>query len=334
MKHVIIGAGVAGISAAKTIKELDRDAEVVVIGDELFLPYKRYLLTEFLCDSIQRDDLLFYSIKKLTELGIKLRKGEFVKSIEPSEKAIKLHHNEVVHYDKLLIATGGRPGLGLVLRPFKKHIHFYYSLYDTLVLKEKLPEIHKCIVFGEGVSCLDLICVLHNLGRRVTYITRGERATFGLEEEDFEGDLHDFLETKGIEIITEDQIVSVEESDDGGYKAETIQQKTLTTDIVFAWDFYKPNISFIEDSAIEKKMGILVNIRLETSEKDIYAAGDCVEIYHPCIKGYWINFGLPNALEQGVIAGTNMTGQSEEYKIQDAIAFNLMGKSLKARWWR
>jgi len=333
MKHVIIGAGVAGITAARTIKELDSNAEVVVIGDELFLPYKRYLLTEYLCDSIQRDDLLFFSIKKLNELGIKLRKGEYVKSIEPSEKVIKLHHNEVVHYDKLLIATGGRPGLGLVLRPFKKHIHFYYSLYDTLVLKEKLPEIHKCIVYGDGVSCLDLICVLHNLGKRVTYITRGERATFGLEENDFEGDLHGFLEEKGIEIITEEQIVSVEESDHG-YKVETIQQKTLTTDIVFAWDFYKPNISFIEGSGIEKKLGILVNTRLETSEKDIYSAGDCVEIYHPSIKDYWINFGLPNALEQGRVAGSNMSGQNEEYKTQEAIVFNLMGTSLKARWWR
>ena len=333
MKHVIIGAGVAGITAAKTIKELDRNAEVVVIGDELFLPYKRYLLTEYLCDSIKRDELLFFSVEKLNELGIKLRKGEFVKNIEPSEKVIKLHHNEVMHYDKLLIATGGSPGLGLVLRPYKKQIHFYYSLYDTLILKEKLPGIQKCIVFGDGVSCLDLICVLRNLGKQVTYITKGERATFALDEYDFEGELHEFLEEKGIEIITEDQIVSIEESDHG-YKVETVQQKMLTTDIVFAWDYYKPNITCIEGSAIEKKLGILVNTRLETSEKDVYAAGDCVEIYHPGIKGYWINFGLPNALAQGEIAGKNMSGQNEEYKIQEAIVFNLMGKSLKARWWK
>ena len=333
MKHVIIGAGVAGITAAKTIKELDRDAEVVVIGDELFLPYKRYQLTEFLSNSIKRDELLFFSLEKLNELGIKLRKGEYVKSIDPSEKVIKLHHNEVMHYDKLLIATGGSPGLGLVLRPYKKHIHLYYSLYDTLILKEKLPEIRKCIVSGDGVSCLDLISVLHNLGKQVTYITKGERATFALDENDFEGDLNEFLEVKGVEIITEDQIVSIEESDNG-YKVETVQQKMLTTDIVFAWDYYKPNILCIEDSAIEKKLGILVNTHLETSEEDIYAAGDCVEIYHPSIKAYWINFGLPNALEQGKIAGKNMSGQNEEYKIQEAIAFNLMGKSLKARWWK
>ncbi|MHC4321340.1 MAG: NAD(P)/FAD-dependent oxidoreductase [Planctomycetota bacterium] len=333
MKHIIIGAGVAGITAAQTIKELDRDAEVVVIGDELFLPYKRYLLTEFLCNSIKRDELLFFSVGMLKELGIKLRKGEYVKSIDPSKKLIKLHHNEVMHYDKLLIATGGSPGLGLVLLPYKKHISFYYSLYDTLVLKEKLPDIQKCIVSGDGVSCLDLICVLRNLGKQITYITKGERATFALDEDDFEGELHEFLEEKGIEVITDDQIVSIEGSDHG-YKVETIQQKMLTTDIVFAWDYYKPNISCIEGSGIEKKLGILVNVKLETSEKEIYAAGDCVEIYHPSIKNYWINFGLPNALEQGKIAGKNMLGQNVEYKIQEAIVFNLMGKTLKARWWK
>jgi NADPH-dependent 2,4-dienoyl-CoA reductase/sulfur reductase-like enzyme len=333
MKHVIIGAGVAGITAAKTIKEIDKDAEVVVIGNELFLPYKRHLLTEFLCNSIKRDELIFFPMGSLKESGIKLRKGEYVKAIEPSKKLIKLHHNEVAHYDKLLIATGGSPGLGLVLRPYKKNIYFYYSLYDTLVLKEKLPEIQKCIVYGEGVSCLDLICVLCNLGKQVTYITKEERATFALSEYDFEGELHEFLEEKGIEIITEDQIVFINESGHG-YKVETLKQKMLSTDIVFAWDYYKPNISCIEGSGIEKKLGILVNVRLETSEENIYAAGDCVEIYHPGIKGYWINFGLPNALEQGAIAGRNMLGQNEEYKIHDAIAFNLMGKSLKARWWK
>jgi len=333
MKHVIIGAGVAGITAAKTIKEIGKDAEVVVIGDELFLPYKRYLLTDFLCNSIKRDELIFFQIGELKELGIKLRKGEYVKAIDPSKKLIKLHHNEVVHYDKLLIATGGSPGLGLVLQPYKKHIHFYYSLYDNLVLKEKLPDIQKCIVFGDGVSCLDLICVLCNLGKQVTYITRGKRATFALYECDFEGELHEFLEEKGIEILTEDQIVLIDESDHG-YKVETLKQKMLTTDIVYAWDYYQPNISCIEGTTIEKKMGILVNARLETSDEHIYAAGDCVEIYHPGIKDYWINFGSPNALEQGAIAGRNMLGQNEEYKIHEAIVFNLMGKSLKARWWK
>ncbi|MCP4270251.1 MAG: FAD-dependent oxidoreductase [Candidatus Brocadiaceae bacterium] len=333
MKHVIIGAGVAGATAAKTIRELDKDAEVVVIGGEKYFPYKRYLLTEFLCDSVKREELNLFTTKSLKDLDIKLRKGEYVKAIDTDEKSIKLFHNEVVHYDKLLVATGGIPSLGLVLRPYKKHIQRYYSLEDILVLNEKIPDIHKCIVSGEGVSSLDLICGLTNLGKQVTCIVKGTRADFALQESELYDELHNFLEEKGVEIITEDQIVSIEKSNNH-YLVETLKHNTLMADIVFAWDHYKPNISFLENTSINKESGILVNTRLETSLEDIYAAGDCVEIYHPCVNYYWINFGWPNALEQGAIAGKNMLGKNEKYEIHETTVFNLIGKSLKARWWK
>ncbi|MFV1977056.1 MAG: FAD-dependent oxidoreductase [Candidatus Scalindua sp.] len=333
MKHVIIGAGAAGITAAKTIKDLDNKAEVVVIGGEGFPPYKRYLLRECLCGCIKKEELIFITLESLKELGIKLRKGEYVKAISPYENVIKFSHNEVMHYDKLLIATGGMTGLGPVLRPFKKHIQRFCSLQDITVLKEKLPEVQTCIVAGDGISSLDLICGLHNMGKKITYIVKGKQADFSLDDPEVYGEIHDFLKEKGIEIITEDRIVSIEESNNH-YRVETLKHKKLDADLIFSWDYYRPNIKFIEGSGIEKKLGILVNDRLETSAEHIYAAGDCVEIYHPGIKNYWINFGWTNALEQGRVAGKNMMGQTEAYKIRDAIVFNLMGKPLKARWWK
>jgi NAD(P)H-nitrite reductase large subunit len=331
MKHVIIGAGVAGITAAKTIKEIDRHSEVVVIGDEMFLPYKRYLLTELLCDSLTEEELNLVPIELLKDLDIKLRLGESVKTIDPLKKSVTFSHHEIVNYDKLLIATGSIPSLGLVLRPFQNCIYSYYSLNDILVLKNTLPEVQNCIVFGKGVICLDLISGLYNLEKQVTYITKGKRAHFGLKRSEFKGELQNFLADKGIEIITEDRIVSIEQSNHR-YRIETLKEKNIITDIIIGWDHYKPNISCIEGTAIEKKSGILVNVQLKTSEKDIYAAGDCVEIYHPSLKDYWINFGFPNALEQGVTAGKNMLEREEEYQIQETIAFNLLGKSLKDRW--
>ncbi len=272
-------------------------------------------------------------MKSLKDLGIKLRKGEYIKAVDTDEMSVKLFHNEVVHYDKLLIATGGIPSLGLVLRPYKKHIQRYYSLEDILVLKEKIPDIHKCIVYGKGVSGLDLICGLTNLGKQVTYIVKGVRADFDLHESELYDELHNFLKEKGIEIITEDQIVSIDKSDNH-YSVETLKHNMITADIVFAWDHYKPNIAFLENTCVNKESGVIVNTCLETSVDDIYAAGDCVEIFHPCVNYYWINFGCPNALEQGTIAAKNMLGQNEEYKIHETTVFNLIGKSLKARWWK
>jgi nitrite reductase (NADH) large subunit len=333
MKHVIIGAGVAGISAAKTIKQLDKEAEVLVFGEETFLPYRRHLLTEFLCDSIPEDQLFHTSLAWLKESGIILRIGEHVKIIQPAEKTIKLSHNELIHYDKLLIATGARPVLGPVLLPFQAFIQPYHALEDILLLKNKQKEFHHCIVFATGLSSLDLLCGLTNLGKQVTYITKANQANFGLSQEEFNGEVQDFLITKSIKIIHNDQIIRIER-ENSHFRVFTLKQHELSADIIFAWDSYKPHLECIQGTAIDKKLGILVNLQLKTSVADIYAAGDCIELYHPVIKNYWLNFGWPNALEQGRVAGSNMVGKTEDYQIHKTLAFKLLGKSLKARWWK
>ena len=332
MKHVIIGAGIAGITAAETIKQMDYDAEVILIGGERFFPYRRYLLTEFLCDTVSREQLIYSQPGSLKEAGITMRKGQMVKTIHPEDKAIRFYHHEVLHYDKLLIATGGRPGLGPVLRPFKKHICRYYSMKDVLILKQNLVSIQHCVVFGIGLSSLDLVLALHKLGKKVTYIVKGKTVDIDTEE-DYGDQQEKFLGNTDIEVITDDRIISVEPIDDY-YKVVTLKQKELKTDIVFAWDYYKPSLDSIKGTRIEKNVGILVNRQMRTSEEDIYAAGDCVEIYNPVIKNYWINWGWSSAMEQGAVAGKNMVGLDESYQIQESQTFKLLRNSVEARWWK
>ena len=122
MKYVIIGAGIAGYSAAKTIRHHNNDAEIILIGKERFIPYKRFLLTDLLCNSIENKDLFITNNKEIEKLNIKLRKSQYVNSINTENKTIKLYHKEIIKYDKLLIATGGIPMEGPVLRPFNKNI--------------------------------------------------------------------------------------------------------------------------------------------------------------------------------------------------------------------
>ncbi|MFZ5515062.1 MAG: NAD(P)/FAD-dependent oxidoreductase [Candidatus Zhuqueibacterota bacterium] len=332
MKYLIIGAGIAGVTAAETIRAREAHAEIVVIGDEQYFPYNRFLLTDYLCGKVTDEELFFAPIDFFQQRDIKFRKGEFVKSIQPEAKAVKLFHNEVVEYDKLLIATGGSPAMGPVLSKFQKFIQRYYSLQDVLVLKKRLAGVETCIVSGQRLSTLDLMCGMCNLGKKVTYITKDEKANFPQIGNQLKEGIHEFLLEKGVDIVCEDRVISVAKAGNR-YRVDTFQRRELTADIVFAWDYYKPAIDIIEGTNIEKKLGILVDEYLRTSVADIYAAGDCVEVYHPGIKDYWINFGWPNAREQGEIAGKNMTGQRVEYRVHDTIIFNLLGKSLEARWW-
>lgn len=332
MKYVIVGAGIAGVSAAQTIKDIDKNGEVILIGEERYFPYKRFLLTEFITGTIETEEVFYTSAEFFEQKGIKLRKSELVKSINTDEKSIKFFHNEIMNYDKLLIATGGSPALGPVLRPYQKNIQRYYSLKDILLIKRKLASIKDVIVFGEGLSILDLLSAMRNLGKNVTYIVTGSKAEFPTVASEFDLDLHEFLLSRGVNIITNDRVVAIE-NNNKKYQIITMSKNKYKADMVFAWDYYKPNIDCIENTKIEKKIGILVNQQLRTSVEDVYAAGDCVEIYHPGIKDYWINFGWPNAAEQGEVAGKNMTGSDVEYQIHETIPFNLMGKALTARWW-
>jgi len=332
MKHIIIGAGIAGVAAAQAIKNISPEAEVTLIGEEGFFPYNRHLLTEYLCDSIREKTIFYTSAEFFAQKGIKFRKGQYVKSIDPTRKSIKFFHNEVMSYDKLLIATGGSPTLGPVLRPYAKNIQRYYSLQDILLVKRKLSQIKHCVIFGGGLSALDLMCGMCNLNKKVTYIVKGTKFDFHIIDAEFMNELEFFLKQHGIEIIYEDRIISIDQFKNR-YRVLTLNQKELEADIVFAWDHYKPNIDCVKGTNIEKKIGLLVDQYLQTSVDQIYAAGDCVEIYHPEIKNYWINFGWPNATQQGKIAGKNMTGLQEKYNIKETIVFKIMGKSLRARWW-
>lgn len=333
MKYVIIGAGAAGVNAAEILKKQDSSADVVIIGEEKFFPYNRYQLTDFFCGVISQEELFYTAADFFKETGIRFRKGQCVKIIKPDEKCIKLTHNEILHYDKLLIAAGGCPCLGPVLKPYRHLIQRYYSLRDISVLKKKMPGIRQCIVSGQGLSSLDLICGLHKSGKEITYIIRGAKPQWALLDSRLIDEMFGILKEKGITIITDDRIAAIEEIDNR-YRVFTLKQREIVADVVFAWDDYIPNISCIEGTSIEKKTGILVNEYLETSVDDIYAAGDCAEIYHPKLKTYWVNFGWPNALEQGEIAALNMAGQKKAYQAHDTIDFNLMGKALKARWWK
>jgi nitrite reductase (NADH) large subunit len=332
MRYVIIGAGIAGVTAAKTIRELDKDGQIVIIGKESHFPYNRFLLTEYLCEAIG-DNILYYASQEFfEEHNIRYRKGEYVKFINPETKTIKLFHNEVTGYDKLLIAVGGYPGVGPVLRPYEKYIQQYYSLENILTLKKQLDGINRCIVTGDNLTTLDLMCGMCNLGKKVTYIIGGEKIQFPRLESDFADEIHDFIVDKGIEIIPSDRIESIRK-EERSYHVTTMHEKNITGDVIFASDSYVPNISLVHGTPIEKKSGILVDQHLRTSVEDIYAAGDCVEIYHPGVRDYWVNFGWPNAKNQGEIAGKNMAGQDETYEISEVLVFSLMGKSLKARWW-
>ncbi len=332
MRHVIVGAGAAGLAAAKTIKTADYDAEVVMIGAERCLPYQRFRLTDYLCGSLSEDDIFHTSRAFFEEMDISLIRGHGVVRILPGSKSLVLDDGSQITYDKLLIATGRCPALDGRLRPFSHCIHPYYTFEDAVLLKRRLPSLEHIVVSGRGVSKLDLIHAMRRLGKRVTYIIRSSKVDVPLATTEINEGVDALLVDKGVEMVREDRPVRIEEAP-RGYRVVTEKGRSIDADIVFASVSFEPNLGCIRDSGIEARNGILVDQAMHTSVPDIYGAGDCVEVFHREQRNYWIGYGWSNALQQGVVAGRNMVGIHEEYLINETIAFNLLGKSLTTRWW-
>ena len=332
MRHVIVGAGAAGLAAAKTIKTTDYDAEVLMIGAERCMPYQRFRLTDYLCGAISEEEIFHTSKEFFEEMEISLRRGHEVDHINPAEHTLELDNGETIHYDKLLVSTGRSPVLDATLRPYARLIHPYYTFDDAVLLRRRLPALEHVIVSGRGVSKLDLIHAMRRLGKRVTYIIRGSKVEIPLANQDICDGVDTLLIEKGVEMIRDDRPTSIEATA-GGYRVHTEQGRSIDGDVVFASVSFEPNLRCIRDSGIEAKNGILVDRAMQTSVSDVYGAGDCVEVYHPDLRNYWISYGWPNAIQQGVVAGRNMVGVHEECQIHETIAFNLHGGPLAPHWW-
>jgi len=218
------------------------------------------------------------------------------------------------------------------LKPYAEHIHGYYSLEDILDLKNRLDSVERVVVSGQVVSALSLLSGLRALGKEVHYVIRGPLVDIPIIPAVPPEDLDKGLREKGVQIVREDRIASIRPNG-SGYAVETYQGHELAADLVFAFEAYHPNVACCRGAGLEMGKGILVDLELHTSAEDVFAAGDCVEIYDPHRRSTWVNFGWPNAVQQGRVAGANMAGGRESYEIADTVAFEVLGKPFRARWW-
>lgn len=332
MRHVIIGTGPAGHVAARTIRALDDRAQIVLVGDEPHLPYNRHLLTDLLCGAITEEDLFRMAGPSLEDLRITLRAGVRASRIDPGRRCVHLSDGGLEPYDRLLIATGRRSVPGELLTSCTNELLNYYTYADALALKARLPHIEHVVIHGRTVSALNLLLGFCRLGKRVTYITNGPRVSIPIIDTEGATDLEALMREYGVEVLRQDRIASVVRAI-GHQRVETYQGRELDCDVVYASESYRPCIACTRDTGIEANKGILVDLAMHTSLEDVYAAGDCVEIYHPMLRTYWVNFGWPNAEQQGRIAGVNMAGGEEQYQVADTIAFEILGAPYRARWW-
>lgn len=305
-KYLIIGNGIAGLSATKEIKKNDPQGSITMVSNEEFLTYYRLKLTKSLSKNVDAKELIINDQLWYDENNINVILSKIVEKIDIENKLVVLDNSKEIHYENLLIATGARPFVPPIHGKFKEGVFALRTIKDLLYIKEYLKDKKRVTIIGGGLLGLEASWALKELGMIVSII---EFAPYLLPRQ-LDKELGDKLMKKLEQMGMRVYLASTAEEILGESKATGIlinSGEIVKSDAILVSSGIRPNLDLVRDTAIDFDKGIKVDSNLKTNIDNVYAAGDVVE-YDNMVIGLWTTSN-----EQGKIAGKNMTGGHDEY---------------------
>ncbi|MCP3849072.1 MAG: NAD(P)/FAD-dependent oxidoreductase [Gammaproteobacteria bacterium] len=309
MQYIVVGAGPAGVIACETIRKLDQKAQITLISGQSEPPYSRMAIPYFLGEKIEeKGTYLRHESEHFRRLNI-IVISEKVTEINTTESLVTLSDETELSYEKLLLATGAQavspPIDGIELN----NIHNCWTLEDARqIVKKALPG-SKVVLMGAGfIGCIILESLLKR-GVQLTVVEMGDRMVPRMMDETAGGLLKAWCESKGVTILTSEQVTSISLNEAKAQQPLTINLKSsepIPADLLISATGVKSNTGFLESSGIHLDQGIIVNEFLQTNIDNVYAAGDVAQGLDFSDKSSHVQAIQPTAVEHGRIAAINM----------------------------
>jgi len=305
-KYLIIGNGIAGLSAVKEIRKNDTNGSITMVSSEPYLTYYRMRLTECLYKGFKEEEILVNKENWYKENNIEVLLNKIVEKLDTDNNEIKLDDGMEIKYEKLLIATGSRPFIPPVTGKFKQGVLALRTLRDLEYINNYLNTKKNITIIGGGLLGLEAAWAFKQLGKEVNIIEFYPYLLHKQLDEELSRKLEEKLLEEGINIYfnaATEEILG--ESVANGIRLNNGEE--IKTDAVLFSVGVRSNLDLIRDTKIEFNRGIIVDNNLRTNIDNVFAAGDVIEVNGKTI-GLWTASN-----EQGKIAGKNMVGDSLEY---------------------
>lgn len=322
MKVIIIGGVAGGATAAARIRRLDENAQIIVFERSGYISYANCGLPYYIGGVIQdKNDLTLQTPESFwRRFRVDMRVKHEVIAIRPEEKTVQvrnLNTGDVFEesYDKLIISTGAKPtqprlpGVGL------EKLFTLRTVEDTFKIKEYIDKNNpkSVVLAGGGFIGLELAENLRELGMDVTIVQRPKQLMNPFDA-DMAAFIHAEMRKHGVKLALGHTVEGFEEKD-GGVDVLLKDEQPLHADMVVLAIGVTPDSALAKEAGLELgiKGSIVVNDRMETSEKDIYAVGDAVQVKHYVTgEDALISLAGP-ANKQGRIAADNVCGGDSRY---------------------
>jgi NADH oxidase (H2O2-forming) len=308
-RFVVVGNGIAGVSAACTIRRYNKEAKIMIVSKEPHPTYSSCLLPNYLSGEISRERVFVRDLSDYSKDHIQFIPSEMAISVDIGRKNVILQTGSV-GYDKLIIATGSKPTLPSIKGINRKGVFTFKSIEDAdSIAKWKGST---AVVVGSGPIGVEASLVLKRRGYRVFLIEILDRILPQIFGEYPASLMKDALEENGIDPANRERVVEIlgEEQVEGVVS----DRRKIKCDTVILATGMRPEKEFAEGILeVGALGGIKVNDRMGTSVPDVYACGDCAEAPslidgRPVLSLLWHNARL-----QGQVAGSNAAGISSIY---------------------
>jgi len=312
---VVVGAGLAGASAVRGLREGGFLGRIRLIGAEAHRPYIRPPLSkDFLSGSADRESVFVDSEAWYVENNIELFQSTTVTAIHPAEHRLDLDKSIPIGYDKLLLATGSAPRRLTIPNADLDGVHYLRTLDDSETLHTLLAEGgRRLVLIGSGWIGMEVAATARTLGNEVTILERNPiplADALGDELGTMFADLHT---ENGVDLRPSVVVESIAGKDGRATGVALAGGEVVSADLVLVGVGVIPNIGLADAAGLAIDNGVLVDASLQTSEPDIYAAGDIANAYHPVAGMRLRSEHWANALNGGKAAARSMLGEKVSY---------------------
>jgi 3-phenylpropionate/trans-cinnamate dioxygenase ferredoxin reductase component len=311
---VIVGASLAGAKAAEQLRADGFNGRVVLVGAETERPYERPPLSKgYLLGKEPRDKAFVHDPSWYQDNGVDLRLGVQATAIDPKSHTVTLDNLEPLHYDKLLLTTGSLVRELNVPGSDNRGIHYLRSIGQSDALRERMREGVQVLVIGAGWIGLETAAAAREHGATVTVVEMDTLPLRRVLGDEIAAVFRDVHEAHGVTFRFDTGVHEFGAT--GGQVSHAVLSdgSEVPADLVIVGVGIRPNVDLAEAAGLAVDNGIVTDEYLQTSDPDVYAAGDVASFMSPLVGERIRVEHWANALNGGKAAGSSMAGKGQPY---------------------
>jgi NAD(P)H-nitrite reductase large subunit len=318
-KYVIVGASAAGIAAVGAIRKVDPDGPIMVLTEEACADYSRPMISDLVSGKADLQKMKCKNEEFWSENKAEIRLGKKAVSLNLAEKTVNLEDGEKVVYEKLLLATGGKPFVPKMEGQEKDGVFTFTNIAEAQRLATKIDSIHAktAVVIGAGLIGISVTEALMKRGLKVTVVELQEKILSLLLDAKASDIVEAVIRKAGVNFATGQSVQKIigRPENDGAVGGVILTKgDQVPCDLVIVAIGVIPRTELVVGTNVKINRGIVVDNFMQTTEPDVYASGDVAETYDFILNQSRSLPLWPLAVLEGRVAGANMAGAKSSYE--------------------